>query len=159
MSYPTLALSCDLCLLREHFADSEPIVVEEQAIDRVHRLNQTLDVTVYKLTIANTVEARILDLQEKKRALANAAIGGDAKAVGKLSMKDILNLFRRDAEHDGSHEVDAKLGEKTRILAPAGGSGSGPVNERGGQSMRVTPPVMEQKGNARKEDPTYGRRW
>ncbi|KAF6239902.1 hypothetical protein HO173_001510 [Letharia columbiana] len=133
--------------------------VEEQAIDRVHRLNQTLDVTVYKLTIANTVEARILELQEKKRALANAAIGGDGKAVGKLSMKDILNLFRRDAEHDGRHEVDASLGAKTRILAAAGGSGSGPVNEKGGQSTRVTPPVMEHRGNGRKEDSVFGRRW
>lgn len=133
--------------------------MEEQAIDRVHRLNQTLDVTVYKLTIANTVEARILELQEKKRALANAAIGGDGKAVGKLSMKDILNLFKRDAEHDGSHEVDANLGAKTRILAPAVCNDSGPVNDRGGQSMRVTPPVMEQKGNNRKEDSVFGRRW
>lgn len=132
--------------------------MEEQAIDRVHRLNQTLDVTVYKLTIANTVEARILELQEKKRALANAAIGGDGKAVGKLSMKDILNLFRRDAEHDERHEVDASLGAKTRILAAAPG-GSAPVNEKGGQSMRVTPPVMEHRGNGRKEDSVFGRRW
>ena len=133
--------------------------MEEQAIDRVHRLNQTQDVTVYKLTIANTVEARILALQETKRALANAAIGGDGKAAGKLSMKDIMNLFRRDAEHDGRHEVDASLGSKTRILAATGGSGSGLVNEKGGQSMRVTPPIMENKGNSRKEDSIFGRRW
>ena len=133
--------------------------MEEQAIDRVHRLNQTLDVTVYKLTIANTVEARILELQEKKRALANAAIGGDGKAAGKLSMKDILNLFKRDAEHDARHEVDASLGAKTRILGAAGGSGSGPANERGGQSMRLTPPVMEHKWTGRKEDSVFGRRW
>lgn len=133
--------------------------MEEQAIDRVHRLNQTLDVTVYKLTIANTVEARILELQEKKRALANAAIGGDGKAVGKLSMKDILNLFKRDAEHDGSHEVDASLGAKTRILATTGRNGSEPLNEKGGQSMRTTPPVMEQRGNGRKDDSIFGRRW
>ncbi len=133
--------------------------MEEQAIDRVHRLNQTLDVTVYKLTIANTVEARILDLQEKKRALANAAIGGDGKAAGKLSMKDIMNLFRRDAEHDGSHEVDARLGGKTRILTAAGSGGSGQIDERGGQSMRVTPPAMEHKANGRKEDSVFGRRW
>lgn len=135
--------------------------MEEQAIDRVHRLNQTLDVTVYKLTIANTVEARILELQEKKRALANAAIGGDGKAVGKLSMKDILNLFKRDAEHDAQHKIDASasLGAKTRVLAAAPGNGSGSVNEKGGQSMRVTPPVMEQRGNGRKEDSVFGRRW
>ena len=132
--------------------------VEEQAIDRVHRLNQTLDVTVYKLTIANTVEARILDLQEKKRALAQAAIGGDSKAAGKLTMKDILNLFRRDAEHDTSHEADPTLGTKTRVLTTAG-SGSSAANDRGWQSMRVTPPVMDRENVTRKEDPVYGRRW
>ena len=134
--------------------------MEEQAIDRVHRLNQTVDVTVYKLTIANTVEARILELQEKKRALANAAIGGDKNAVGKLSMKDILNLFKRDAEHDGKHEVDAGLGAKTRILTAAPSSKSGSVNpEREGQSSRATPPVMEHRGVGRKEDSVFGRRW
>ena len=132
--------------------------VEEQAIDRVHRLNQTLDVIVYKLTIANTVEARILNLQEKKRALAQAAIGGDSKAAGKLTMKDILNLFQRDAEHDTTHEADPTLGTKTRVLTAAG-TGSGAVNDKGGQSMRVTPPVMDRGNVTRKEDSVYGRRW
>ena len=134
--------------------------VEEQAIDRVHRLNQTLDVTVYKLTIADTVESRILDLQEKKRALANAAIEG--KAVGKLSMKDILNLFKHDAEHDGRHESDPSLGAKTKVLTTGGvrmGSDSGNSSGREGQSMRVTPPVMEKPRVGSKEDSVYGRRW
>ena len=133
--------------------------MEEQAIDRVHRLNQTQDVTVYKLTIANTVEARILELQEKKRALANAAIGGEGKAVGKLSMKDILNLFKRDAEHDGRHEMDSSLGVKTRVLAAEPSSDSGPVDKKGGQSLRAIPPVMEHRGNGRKEDSVFARRW
>ncbi|KEQ59440.1 uncharacterized protein M437DRAFT_25697, partial [Aureobasidium melanogenum CBS 110374] len=66
--------------------------VEEQAIDRVHRLNQTVDVHVYKLTVGNTVEERIIELQEKKRELAKAAIEG-GKAVAKLTMKDIMSLF------------------------------------------------------------------
>ncbi|KAI9712467.1 MAG: hypothetical protein M1812_006882 [Candelaria pacifica] len=89
--------------------------VEEQAIDRVHRLNQTVDVVVYKITIKDTVEERILALQAKKRELANAAIEG--KAVGKLSMKDIMQLFRHDAEH--GHQEDggnATLGAKMRVL-------------------------------------------
>ncbi|KAL9636072.1 MAG: hypothetical protein Q9164_003055 [Protoblastenia rupestris] len=133
--------------------------VEEQAIDRVHRLNQTRDVVVYKLTVNKTVEERILELQEKKRALANAAIEGKEK-VGKLSMKDILNLFKRDAEHDHRHEVDVGLGAKTRILnahdvadvREVGGLG-------GGGSRRVTPPVMERPRAAVKENSIYGRRW
>ncbi|KAI9806561.1 MAG: hypothetical protein M1833_003748 [Piccolia ochrophora] len=89
--------------------------VEEQAIDRVHRLNQTVDVIVYKLTIKDTVEARILDLQEKKRELANAAIEG--KAVGKLTMEDIINLFRHDA-HEGYRKLDGVDGHpETSFLA------------------------------------------
>ena len=132
--------------------------IEEQAIDRVHRLNQTVDVIVYKLTIAKTVEARILELQEKKRALANAAIEG--KAVGKLSMKDVLNLFKKDAEHDVRHDVDANMRTKTRVLENGGStSTSARGNGRGDQGMRVTPPVMEHRRAGPKEDPVYGRRW
>jgi SNF2 family DNA or RNA helicase len=88
--------------------------VEEQAIDRVHRLNQTRDVTVYRLTIADSVEERILRLQDAKRALANAALEG-GKAVAKLSMKDILALFRHDAEAEWGPDLRAISG-KTRLL-------------------------------------------
>ncbi|KIX05775.1 uncharacterized protein Z518_03747 [Rhinocladiella mackenziei CBS 650.93] len=77
--------------------------VEEQAIDRVHRLNQTEDVKVYKLTVKNTVEERILELQEKKRELANATIEGKKGAM-KLTLQDMLKLFGRDAERE--HPVD-----------------------------------------------------
>ncbi|KAB8345962.1 hypothetical protein FH972_023014 [Carpinus fangiana] len=90
--------------------------VEEQAIDRVHRLNQTQDVVVYKLTVRNTVEERILALQDKKRELARTAIEG-GKGVAKLSMQDILNLFRREADFDPSHEHGALPGfNRGRIL-------------------------------------------
>ena len=40
--------------------------VENQAFDRVHRLGQTRPVFVERLVIANTVEDRVLALQEKK---------------------------------------------------------------------------------------------
>jgi hypothetical protein len=101
-------------------------------------------VKVYRLTIADTVEERILDLQEAKRKLANAAIEG-GKAIGKLSMKDILALFRRDAEHD--HPVDKDdIGlevERVKML----GYGA----ER---RERVKVPEREK----RPEHPVYGRR-
>ena len=81
--------------------------VEEQAIDRVHRLNQTVDVTVYRLSIHNSVEERILELQEAKRKLANAAIEG-GKAIKNLTMKDMMALFSRESEYDKRHDDDAK---------------------------------------------------
>ncbi|EFX03815.1 snf2 family helicase [Grosmannia clavigera kw1407] len=85
--------------------------VEEQAIDRVHRLTQTVDVTVYKLTIADTVEQRILELQAKKRLLAAHALeesaggsrggrggkGVNKKEALKLGLKELMDLFRHDA--------------------------------------------------------------
>jgi SWI/SNF-related matrix-associated actin-dependent regulator of chromatin subfamily A3 len=40
--------------------------VEDQAIDRIHRIGQLKDVHVYKLIVSNSVEERILDLQKKK---------------------------------------------------------------------------------------------
>lgn len=145
--------------------------VEEQAIDRVHRLNQTVDVTIYKLTVANTVEARILELQEKKRALAAQAIEGGAKAaVGKLSMQEMLALFRHDAEHSHARtydpgEQDLGVG-KFRVLPTApssgektGGSAANAASERERQGTRATPPVMEKGKGERRDEGLYGRRW
>ena len=130
--------------------------VEEQAIDRVHRLNQTTDVVVYKLTVKGTVEERIVELQERKRALAKAALEG-GKAVMGLSMQDILALFKRDAEHDMRWEGKGHdlLGEIRGVLSPRKGA---PVPVEHGR--RTTPPVMERgKAAVRKEDAVYGRRW
>ncbi|RAL67120.1 hypothetical protein DID88_007899 [Monilinia fructigena] len=62
---------------------------EEQAIDRVHRLTQKIDVIVYKITIKDTVEERILLLQEKKRELANQTIEG---GKGGAEMKSCTSI-------------------------------------------------------------------
>jgi len=127
--------------------------VEEQAIDRVHRLNQTRDVVVYKLTVADTVEARILELQEKKRALAEAAIEGK-QAAGKLSMKDILKLFRRDAEHEHPVEVRGKdrgLMDADSMRMMAGGAEQLAAFRSTKGGKRIV--------SARTDDEIYGRRW
>jgi len=50
--------------------------VEEQAIDRVHRIGQANTVFVYRMIAAGTVEERIQDLKEKKRDLFETVIGG-----------------------------------------------------------------------------------
>ncbi|KAL7910770.1 SNF2 family N-terminal domain-containing protein [Trichoderma velutinum] len=69
--------------------------VEEQAIDRVHRLTQTVDVVVYKLTVTHTVEEGILALQEKKRLLAEQTIEGSSKkGAVKLGLNEIIDLFK-----------------------------------------------------------------
>lgn len=118
--------------------------VEEQAIDRVHRLTQTVDVVVYKLTVADTVEARILELQDKKRKLAEATIEGGMRTKGKgqlkLGLQEILELFKHDARR-------ASVGDDPYGLA----------NDR---VVVKDVAAMVRRGKAKKkEHEVYGRRW
>ena len=66
--------------------------VEDQAADRAHRIGQDKPVMVYKLMASGTVEEGILALQEKKRKLADAAVG---EGTGSLSINrdDLLELL------------------------------------------------------------------
>ncbi len=68
--------------------------VEAQAADRVHRIGQDKPVFVYRLVSQGTVEERILQLQDKKRALFEAALDGGAGAAGGLTREDLLALFQ-----------------------------------------------------------------
>ncbi|MBM4380546.1 MAG: DEAD/DEAH box helicase, partial [Deltaproteobacteria bacterium] len=66
--------------------------VEAQAADRAHRIGQERPVFVYRLVSGGTVEERILGLQEKKRALFEAALGEGGGATS-LTREDLLGLF------------------------------------------------------------------
>lgn len=55
--------------------------VEDQAADRVHRLGQARAVTIHRYVARGTVEGRMLELQERKRALAAAALALPAGAA------------------------------------------------------------------------------
>ncbi|MBL8914283.1 MAG: DEAD/DEAH box helicase [Archangium sp.] len=67
---------------------------EAQAADRTHRIGQEKPVFVYRLVAQGTVEERILALQEKKRALFEAALDGDGAAgAAALTRDDLLALF------------------------------------------------------------------
>ena len=97
-------------------------------------------------------------MQEKKRELANQTIEGGKGGAGKLGMKEIMQLFRRDAEHgSGDPKFDLDLGKKTRILKEREAIGSQQAS-REGTSSREKTPVFEKPGR-RKEDAVFGRRW
>ncbi|KAJ8092278.1 hypothetical protein PM082_023881 [Marasmius tenuissimus] len=68
--------------------------LEDQAFDRCHRFGQRKDVNIYKLKVDKTVEDKILELQDKKRELARAALSGDKVKNLRLGMADLLALFR-----------------------------------------------------------------
>ena len=65
---------------------------EDQAADRAHRIGQTRPVMVYRLVARDTVEERILALQQRKRALADTALGG-AERAGSVTREDLLALL------------------------------------------------------------------
>lgn len=68
--------------------------VEEQAIDRAHRIGQQRPVTVHRILVPETVEDRIVQLQERKRALVNAALDERAgKTVSRLGAQQLAYLF------------------------------------------------------------------
>jgi len=67
--------------------------VEQQAIDRAHRIGQKNKVFTYKFITKNTVEEKILKLQKKKIRLANELITTEESIVKSLQKEDILSLL------------------------------------------------------------------
>jgi non-specific serine/threonine protein kinase len=67
--------------------------VEQQAIDRTHRIGQTKNIFAYRMICKDTVEEKILELQERKKSLVKDIIADDNGFIKKLSKEDVLYLF------------------------------------------------------------------
>lgn len=67
--------------------------VEQQAIDRTHRIGQTKNIFAYRMICIDTIEDKILQLQEKKRALAKELIADETGFVKALTKADVEYLF------------------------------------------------------------------
>lgn len=67
--------------------------VEQQAIDRTHRIGQTKNIFAYRMICKDTIEDKILSLQEKKKALARDLISDETGFVKSLSKEDVEYLF------------------------------------------------------------------
>ena len=71
--------------------------VENQATDRAHRIGQTKNVTVVKMVTKGTIEEKILDLQQKKKIVADNVMEGHSEQVlSKLSEKEMRDLLTMD---------------------------------------------------------------
>jgi SNF2 family DNA or RNA helicase len=66
---------------------------EAQAIDRAHRIGQTRPVFAYRLIARDTVEERILELQQQKRHLADAIITEDNSVIANLTREELERLL------------------------------------------------------------------
>ncbi len=76
-----------------HFDPWWNAAVEAQATDRAHRIGQTRVVTAYKLIARETVEEKILKLQNRKRELASALLESEEPMMSGLTTADLEELL------------------------------------------------------------------
>lgn len=68
---------------------------EYQALDRTHRLGQYRPINAVRFMIEDSIEERIIALQEKKRLIFEGTIGQNEGELSKLTEKDMKFLFSR----------------------------------------------------------------
>ena len=66
---------------------------ENQASDRVHRIGQKNNVQIIKMITKDSIEEKILDLQNKKKDLFNKVVSDDGNILTRLTNEELLSLF------------------------------------------------------------------
>ena len=69
------------------------ISAQNQATDRAHRIGQNANVQVYRMIMKDSIEERILQMQERKQALAESFIEGADGTLSKMSKEEIMDLL------------------------------------------------------------------
>ncbi len=79
-----------------HFDPWWNVAAQNQATDRAHRIGQKETVTVFKLIAKNTLEEKILQLQEEKKELSEQIVSGEGVQVSALTKEDFMRLLEND---------------------------------------------------------------
>lgn len=120
-----------LMFLQVIFYDSDwNPTVDQQAMDRAHRLGQTKQVTVYRLICKGTIEERILQRARKKSEIQRMVISGGNFKPDTLKPKEVVSLLLDDEEIDikcmnpsvelaGSEGVEISPNERPSCSTPA----------------------------------------
>ena len=79
--------------------------VEDQATDRAHRIGQTKPVVAYRFVARDTVEEKVIALQDRKRALFDMTVEQGRFPVDQLTREDIESFFDGDAQTEESNSA------------------------------------------------------
>jgi hypothetical protein len=77
-----------------------------QAMDRAHRIGQNRTVNVYRLCMQDSIEDRILELQERKVQTSNAIVNSDNSTIFSMGTDRLFDIFT--VRYGGKDEVDRK---------------------------------------------------
>lgn len=83
-----------LQFFRKYYDPWWNLAVQNQATDRAHRIGQTRTVNVVKMIATDTIEEKIIQLQEAKREMADAIMSGEGTSLASLTKEELLELVR-----------------------------------------------------------------
>lgn len=79
-----------------HFDPWWNLSAQNQATDRAHRIGQENKVSVYNLIMKNSIEEKILDIQQQKKEIADMFVEQSTGSITKMSASDIMELLKRE---------------------------------------------------------------